>query len=161
VNPAVDGVVQPTVDPTIFRTAAGWAGTNGAGDRPTYAGWGGARADSAPYGQLLQIAGKRFAAGIGVLANSRLEVRNNGAQRFTATVGVDDSATDKAHPVTFAVYGDGKLLGTSPALKWGMAARPLSVPVAGVKLIELVARSPGGDNQRLPLAWGDAALMEH
>jgi len=28
-------------------------------------------------------------------------------------------------------------------------------------VIELVARSPGGDNQRLPLAWGDAALMEH
>jgi len=160
VNPAVDGVVYPTPDPTIFRTAAGWAGTNGAGDRPTLAGWGGARADSAPYGQVLQIAGRPFAAGIGILANSRLEVRNNGAQRFTTMVGVDDSATDKAHAVTFAVYGDGKLLATSPALKWGAAARPLSVPVAGVKLIELVARSPGGDNQRLPVAWADAALME-
>jgi hypothetical protein len=41
-----------------------------------------------------------------------------------------------------------------------MAPKALSVPVAGVKLIELVARSPGGDNQRLPVAWGDAALME-
>jgi hypothetical protein len=76
-------------------------------------------------------------------------------------VGVDDSATDKAHAVTFAVYGDGKLLGTSPALKWGMPARPLAVPVAGVKLIELVTRSPGGDNERLPVTWGAAALMEH
>jgi len=160
VNPAVDGVVQPTVDPTIFRTAAGWAGTNGAGDRPTYAGWGGARADSTPYGQLLQVAGTRYTAGIGILANSRLEVRNHDAQRFTAMVGVDDSATDKTHAVTFAVYGDGKLLGTSPALKWGMAARPLSVPVTGVKLIELVARGPGADNQRLPVSWGEAALME-
>ncbi|MBW8901568.1 MAG: NPCBM/NEW2 domain-containing protein, partial [Massilia sp.] len=160
VNPAVDGVVRPTVDPTIFRTAAGWAGTNGAGDRPTYAGWGGARADSAPYGQLLQVAGTRHAAGIGILANSRLEVRNHDAQRFTAMVGVDDSATDKTHAVTFSVYGDGKLLGASPALKWGMAARPLSVPVAGVKLIELVARSPGGDNQQLPVSWGEAALMD-
>jgi len=75
-------------------------------------------------------------------------------------VGVDDSATDKTHAVTFAVYGDGKLLGTSPALKWGMAARPLSVPVTGVKLIELVARGPGADNQRLPVSWGEAALME-
>jgi hypothetical protein len=160
VNPAVDGVVHPTVDPTIFRTAAGWAGTNGAGDRPSYAGWGGARADSAPYGQVLQVAGKPFAAGIGILANSRLEVRNNRAQRFTTMVGVDDSATDKAHSVTFAVYGDGKLLATSPALKWGMAARPLSVRVAGVKLLELVARSSRADNATLPVTWGDAALLE-
>ncbi|CAN5781983.1 hypothetical protein BH11PSE6_BH11PSE6_02880 [soil metagenome] len=160
VNPAVDGVVRPTVDPTIFRTAAGWAGTSGAGDRPTYAGWGGARADSAPYGQVLHVAGKPFAAGIGILANSRLEVRNSRARRFTAMVGVDDSATDKARTVTFFVYGDGKLLGTSPTLKWGMAAKPLSVPVAGVKLIELVARSDGTDNANLPVTWGDAALME-
>jgi hypothetical protein len=160
VNPAVDGVVRPTVDPTIFRTAAGWAGTNGAGDRPTYAGWGGARADSAPYGQVLHVAGKPFAAGIGILANSRLEVRNNRARRFTTMVGVDDSATDKTHTVTFSVYGDGKLLATSQALKWGMTARPLSVPVAGVKLIELVARSSHADSATLPVTWGDAALLE-
>jgi len=160
VNPAVDGIVHPTADPTIFRTAAGWAGTNGPGDRPIYAGWGGARADSAPYGQVLQVAGRQFSAGIGILANSRLEVRNWGARRFTVLVGVDDSATDKAHSVTFAVYGDGKLLGTSPALKWGMAARSLSLSVAGVKLIELVARSLNGDNQRLPVTWDEAALIK-
>ncbi|MEN2785046.1 NPCBM/NEW2 domain-containing protein [Sphingomonas qilianensis] len=158
VNPAVDGVIDPTVDPTIFRTAAGWTGTTGPGDRPTYAGWGGARADSAPYGQVLQIAGTTFGAGIGILANSRLEVRNT-ARRFTTMVGVDDSAVDKTHAVTFAVYGDGRLLATSAPLKWGMAAQPLSVPVAGVKLIELVARSRGATNQRLPVTWGDAALM--
>jgi len=160
VNPAVDGTVRPAVDPTIFRTAAGWGGTNGGGDRPTYAGWGGARADSAPYGQILHVAGKPFSAGIGVLANSRLEVRNNHAQRFTTMVGVDDSATDKTHAVSFAVYGDGKLLATSTPVKWGMAAKPLSVPVAGVKLIELVARSAGADNERLPVTWGEAALLE-
>ncbi|WP_354668934.1 NPCBM/NEW2 domain-containing protein [Caulobacter sp. RL271] len=160
VNPAVDGVLYPTPDPSIFRTGAGWGGTGGAGDRPSYAGWGGARADSAPYGQLLQIAGQRFTAGIGILANSRLEVRNHGAQRFTTLVGVDDSASDKASDVTFAVYGDGKLLATSKATKWGMPAQSISVPVAGVKLIELVARSPRGDNQRLPVTWGEAALLE-
>ncbi|MET3663420.1 NPCBM/NEW2 domain-containing protein [Caulobacter sp. 1776] len=160
VNPAVDGVVHPTPDPSIFRTAAGWGGTGGAGDRPSYAGWGGARADSAPYGQLLQVAGKRYTAGIGILANSRLEVRNRGAARLTAQVGVDDSASDKTSDVTFLVYGDGKLLATSKPAKWGAAPQALSVPVAGVKLIELVARSPRGDNQRLPVTWGEAALLE-
>ncbi len=160
VNPAVDGIKQPTPDPSIFRTAAGWGGTGGAGDRPSYAGWGGARADSAPYGQLLQVAGKRFAAGLGILANSRLEVRNSGAKRFTTLVGVDDSASDKSSDVTFFIYGDGKLLATSKPAKWGAAAQSISVPVAGVKLIELVARSPRGDNQRLPVTWGEAALLE-
>ena len=82
VNPAVDGVTRPIADPTIFRTASGWGGTHGAGDRPQYAGWGGARADSAPYGQTLQIARKTYPAGIGILANSRLEVRNDGYQTF-------------------------------------------------------------------------------
>jgi hypothetical protein len=159
VNPAVDGVTTPTVDPTIFRTAAGWAGTNGAGDRPSYAGWGGARADSTPYGKVLQVAGKQYQAGIGILANSRLEVRNQGGRRFTAAVGIDDSATDKTHPVTFAVYGDGQLLAKSSPMHWGTPATILAAPVAGVKLIELVARTSGGDTQRLPLAWGDAALM--
>jgi alpha-galactosidase len=159
VNPAVDGLTSPTVDPTIFRTAAGWAGTSGSGDRPSYAGWGGARPDSTPYGKVLEMAGEHYDAGIGILANSRMEVRNTTARRFVATVGIDDSATDKTHPVTFAVYGDGKLLATSPAMVWGTPARPLSVPVAGIKMIELVARAPGGDNARLPVTWGGAALM--
>jgi alpha-galactosidase len=48
---------------------------------------------------------------------------------------------------------------TSPAMAWGTPARALSVPVAGVKMIELVARAPGGDNARLPVTWGGAALM--
>ena len=160
VNPAVDGVTYPTPDPTIFRTAAGWAGTNGAGDRPTYAGWGGARADSTPYGQVLQISGKPFRAGIGILANSRMEVRNDGARQFKADVGVDDSATDKSHSVVFSIYGDGKLIGRSRPLKQGMPAEALAAPIDGVRLIELVARSTGAQNERLPVTWGDAALLD-
>ncbi|HET7811783.1 MAG TPA: NPCBM/NEW2 domain-containing protein [Steroidobacteraceae bacterium] len=158
VNPAVDGVTRPIPDPTIFRTAAGWAGTHGAGDRPQYAGWGGARADSTPYGQTLQVARKTYSAGIGILANSRLEVRNDGFGHFTAKVGVDDSATDKASAVTFTVYGDGKHLAESAPLKWGMAAQSLEADVAGVKLVELVARSAATANEALSVTWGEAAL---
>jgi hypothetical protein len=158
VNPAVDGVTRPVADPTIFRTAAGWAGTRGAGDRPQYAGWGGARADSAPYGQTLQVARKTFPAGIGILANSCLEVRNDGFKRFAAKVGVDDSATDKASAVTFTVYGNGKRLAESHPLKWGMPAEAIEVDVSGVELVELVARSDGARNEELPVTWGEAAL---
>lgn len=160
VNPAVDGVVRPIPDPTIFRTAAGWAGTRGAGDRPIYAGWGGARADSAPYGQTLQVARHTYTAGIGILANSRLEVRNTSFRRFTAQVGVDDSATDKTRAVIFTVYGDGRQLAKSRPMKWGDAAAPLEADVSGVKVVELVARSPGADNESLPVTWGEAALVD-
>jgi alpha-galactosidase len=158
VNPAVDGVTRPIADPTIFRTAAGWNGSRGAGDRPQYGGWGGARADSAPYGQTLQIARARYTSGIGILANSRLEVRNDGYLHFAAKVGVDDSATDKTHAVTFTVYGDGKRLADSHPLKWGMPAEPIEVDVSGVKVVELVARSTAPSNEALSVTWGESRL---
>jgi hypothetical protein len=151
-------VTRPIADPTIFRTAAGWGGTRGAGDRPQYAGWGGARADSAPYGQTLQVARQTYPSGIGILANSRLEVRNDGYRRFATKVGVDDSATDKVHAVTFTIYGDGKRLAEAGPLKWGMPAQPIGVDVADIKLVELVARSAATDNEALPVTWGEAAL---
>jgi len=160
VNPAVDGVVDPQADPGIYRSSAGWFGTKGSGDRPIYAGWGGARADSAPYGQALHIAGKPYGSGIGVLANSRLEVRNGDYKRLAVEVGVDDSARDRRHDVTFMVYGDGKLLATSKRLRRGMPAQALEANVAGVRIVELVARSTGGANELLPVTWGNAALLE-
>jgi alpha-galactosidase len=159
VNPAVDGVTRPQADPTIFRSSFAWSGTKGAGERPMYAGWGGARADSTPYGQTLQIAGTPYAAGIGILANSRLEVRNHGYRRLSTQVGVDDSARDRTHGVTFLIYGDGKLLAKSKPLRWGQPAQALSADVAGVKMIELVVRSTARDNELLPVSWGDAALL--
>ncbi len=158
VNPAVDGVLRPQADPTIFRSSSGWSGTKGAGERPMYAGWGGARADSTPYGQTLRIAGAPYAAGIGILANSRLEVRNQGYRSLSTKVGVDDSAQDGAHDVTFLVYGDGKLLAKSKPLRRGQPAQALNADVAGVKLVELVARSAAGANEHLPVSWGNAAL---
>jgi hypothetical protein len=159
VNPAVDGVTVPQADPTVFRSSAAWSGTKSAGERPMYAGWGGARADSTPYGQILQVAGHAYPAGIGILANSRLEVRNHGYRNFSAQVGVDDSARDRKHGVTFMVYGDGKLLATSKALRWGQPAQTLSADVAGVKVVELVARSAAANNELLPVTWGSAALL--
>jgi hypothetical protein len=159
VNPAVDGVTAPQADPTVFRSSFGWSGTKGAGERPMYAGWGGARADSTPYGQTLRIAGTPYAAGIGVLANSRLEVRNQGYRMLSTRVGVDDSARDRTRGVTFMIYGDGKLLAKSKPLRWGQPAQALEADVGGVKLVELVARSSAKDNEQLPVSWADAALQ--
>ncbi|WP_313540102.1 NPCBM/NEW2 domain-containing protein [Sphingomonas sp.] len=158
VNPAVDGVTAPMPDPTIHRAVVSWSGTRGAGQRPLYAGWGGAQADATPYGRELAVTGKHFAAGLGVLANSRLEVHNPGYRQLTVSVGVDDSATDLAHAVTFQIYGDRRLLATSAPMRRGTGAKLLAVDIAGAKLIELVARSANTVNERLPITWGDAAF---
>ncbi|MGK6324352.1 NPCBM/NEW2 domain-containing protein [Sphingomonas sp. DT-51] len=159
VNPAVDGVTAPQPDPTIHRALAPWGGgTRGTGPRPIYAGWGGAQPDATPYGRELQLAGTRFAQGLGVLANSRLEVRNHDYTRLTATVGVDDSATDGDTAARFEIYGDGRLLAASRALRRGAVPQPLSADVRGAKIVELVVRAKGGIAEQLPVSWGDAAF---
>lgn len=159
VNPAVDGVLVPEADPQVHRTSLPWRGTRGGGERPQYGGWGGARLDATPYGQALSMAGQHFDSGLGILANSRIEVRNDGFGRFVTQVGVDDSARNRRSPVTFAVYGDGKLLARSKPMRAGEAAQRLDVSVAGIRLIELVARTPAAERFPDPVTWGEAALL--
>jgi alpha-galactosidase len=136
-----------------------WSGTRDTGERPIYAGWGGAQADATPYDQTLQVAGRSYDTGIGVLAQSRLQVRTRGAARFEAMVGVDDSTRDTRDAAEFLVYGDGRLLARSGAMRFGMAARPLQVALRGVHLVELVTRKVGHATD-LPLVttWAEAAL---
>ncbi|MGF7149957.1 hypothetical protein FHS96_003614 [Sphingomonas zeicaulis] len=156
VNPAEDGVTVPQADPTIYRSVIPWTGTRGPGEQPQYGGWGGAQADRSPYGEPLRIAGKRFDTGIGVLANSRLEVRNRGFSRFTATIGVDDAAMTADRAVTFLVYGDGRLLARSPTLRRGDKPIEIAAELRGAALVELVADANGPLREALPVVWGSA-----
>ncbi|MFZ2995819.1 NPCBM/NEW2 domain-containing protein [Sphingobium sp.] len=158
VNPAVDGTVHPQPDHNVYRSIPGWRGTRGIGERPIYAGWGGAMPDATPYDQPLFVGGKGFASGVGVLANSRLEVRNKGFAGFAASVGVDDSALDGAQSVRFFLYGNGKLLASTPPMRRGDAPRSLAADVKGIDLIELVTRAEGAKGNAVPVTWGDAAL---
>ncbi len=158
VNPAVDGIARPTPDPTIHRSITPWTGTRGPGDHPQYGGWGGAEADRAPYGAPIRIAGTAFDTGIGVLANARLEVRNQGSARFTAMVGVNDSAPSRAGKVVFEIWGDGRLLARSKPMAFGDAAAPIEARIAGVGIVELVARGDA-EGMASPAIWADAALI--
>ena len=158
VNPAVDGVIVPQADPMVYRPIF-WAGTHGTGEHPRYGGWGGAQADETPFGETISIGGRRFDTGIGILENSRLEVRNARYARFSAFVGVDDSARNRRHPVTFIVYGDGKLLAKSKPMRAGERAVELAADVKGVALVELVARTPAPSRFPDPVAWAEAALI--
>lgn len=161
VNPAVDGVVVPQPDPTIHRMINPWGSTTDTGESPAYTGWGGAQADATPYRQALRVDGRMFETGLGVLANSRFEVRADGQfRRFAADVGVDDSTFDTDDAVTFLVYGDGKLLATSRPTRFGQTAQTLSANITGVKVVELVARGTSARN-KVPtvVTWGNAALL--
>ena len=86
-------------------------------------------------------------------------MRNAGYARFSALVGVDDSARDRRQPVTFMVYGDGKLLAKSKPMRAGERPVELAADVKGVALVELVARTPAPSRFPDPVAWAEAALI--
>ena len=159
VNVAEEGITQLEADPSIHRALSSWQGSRGGGEPPRYAGWGGARADRAPHGQQLRIAGQHFVSGIGVLANSRLEVRNTGYKRFAAEVGIDDSAADLSQQVRFELYGDGQLIAQTGWLRFGQKVQPLRADVEGRTILELVARTAEPTERPVPVAWGDDALL--
>lgn len=160
INPAVDGVVVPQADPTIHQSITPWTGTRGLGEHVQYGGWGGAEADRAPYGKLLRIANVPFDTGIGVLANSRLEVRNQGFRSFSAQVGVNDSGAPGSGAVTFEVWGDGKMLARSALKRFGDPAESLKADVSGIAIVELVIRAetPHNAGAPQPASWAAAAF---
>ena len=157
---ARDGIRALEQDPVGYRSLASWATTDSGGTRPAYAGWGGPRADSTPYDQALSIRREAFRHGIGVLADSRLQVKvAPGSQRFVAKVGVDDSTRGKTAAVSFEVWGDGRRLALTAPLKFNQPARGLSADLRGVKLIELIARQHGADTAGpLVVTWGEARI---
>jgi alpha-galactosidase len=161
INVAADGVTTPEPDPMVHRMIGhAWSGTRDGGERPTYAGWGGARADATPYDQTLQIAGRRFDTGIGILANSRLEIRN--ARTMRASRRWSASTIPRATPRTRCASAS-----MATASSW-RKARPwpsvtlrvrFAADIKGVRIVEIVARSETlSSDLPLVVTWGDAAL---
>ena len=162
IHVAADGIRVLEPDPVIHRPVDPYnPSTTSSGNRPAYAGWGGPRADATPYDQTLAIAGATFRSGLGTLANAHLEVKAQGQfQRFAAQVGVDDSTRGRRAAVRFEVYGDGRLLAASRPMRFGMAAEPISAPVAGVKVVELIARQIGTDAGNVVATWAEARFED-
>ncbi|MCX7283474.1 MAG: NPCBM/NEW2 domain-containing protein, partial [Novosphingobium sp.] len=158
VNPAVDGVVYPMADPLVYRGLLPWRSTRGDGEHPVYGGWGGARADATPFAQTPKMAGKTYSSAIGTLANSRIEVRNQGFATFTARAGIDDSVPDPTARVRFSVHADGKRLLQTGWMKPGDEPADIAVPVSGARIVELVAEGNRAEMQTVPVNWGLAAL---
>lgn len=127
--------------------------------RPMTCGWSEPKANHAIGGGPLIIAGKTFASGVGTHANSKLRVDLGGrAKRFTAQVGVNDTASAQGS-VDFIVSGNNKELWRSGVMKAGQPAKSVDVNLTGIKILTLRA-SDGGDGEGNDHAdWADAQIV--
>ena len=73
---------------------------------------------------------------------------------LTAKVALNDDVDGSVTPVTFQVYGDGRLLWQSERMKMAKVTQPVSVPIAGVKVLELRVAS-AGDYTGAHCVWVD------
>lgn len=106
----------------------------------------------------LTVSGQRFDRGLGTHAPSTTFIQLDGrARRFTAQVGIDD-AGGAPGSVEFLVFGDSALLWRSGMVLAGASPVPVSVPLDGVRLLQLVV-TPGIDTNTKDFAdWADAAI---
>lgn len=108
-------------------------------------------------GNKLTIAGETFERGFGTHAESLLTIVLEGkALEFTAKVGMDDEVTGHQPASEFVIYGDGKKLWSSGVMRLGDTAKSCSVPLTGIKRMELVVTDGGNGNYYDHADWADA-----
>lgn len=108
-------------------------------------------------GKVMTIKGQTFERGFGTHAESSLLIQLDGkATLFTAQVGIDDEIAGHEPASEFVIYGDGKKLWSSGVMRLGDAAIPYSVPLVGVKRLELVVTDGGNGNYYDHADWGNA-----
>ena len=126
---------------------------------PVMQDWGKAQADKAVTGKPLSIGGKKFERGLGTHADSLVRIDlKRGAEKFSAFVGVDDGAGSDRASISFRVMGDGKTLWKTNGMKLGQPARKVEVDVKGIRILLLVADTPG-DASNGHVDWADAKLL--
>src|SRR5262249_54159551 len=101
-----------------------------------------------------------YPKGLGVLADSAIDIALNGqSARFAATIGVD-GRTNSGSSVVFAVYGDGRLLYQSPTMTFASGGVPIDLDVTGVGALQLVVSPAAGSTPASDHAvWAAARLI--
>lgn len=122
-------------------------------------GWGKPQVDRNIIERPLAVAGRSFAHGLGTHATMVLHVELDGkVERFTAFVGVDDSAGGRG-TVRFFLYGDGKKLFDSGVLRGGDAAKPVDVDLRGIRQLVLLVSSAGDGIDYDHADWAEARFV--
>lgn len=112
-------------------------------------------------GGLLSIDGKTYAHGLGVHANSRLDVPLGGrALAFEAMVGIDDEKDGRSPAsIEFKVWADGRLAATSGLLRRRRRSAHLHVNLEGVQVAVLEVTDGGDGNDSDHADWADAFFL--
>jgi alpha-galactosidase len=122
------------------------------------AGWGMPNANKSVEGNPLSIGGQKFDRGVGTHAISHMRLDPNGkATRFSAYVGVDDEAKDRAS-IEFYILGDKRILWQSGILKKGYAPKKADVDIRGVKILGLLVSDAGDGADWDHADWCEAKL---
>jgi hypothetical protein len=110
-------------------------------------------------GGPLAVSQKRFANGIGVFAQSLLELPlNRQFSRFVTKVGVD-AATEGRGSVVFEIHGDGKKLWSSAVMSGLDGPKTTELDIKGVDRLRLVVTDAGDGNNFDAADWCEPALL--
>ncbi|HSL22442.1 MAG TPA: NPCBM/NEW2 domain-containing protein [Vicinamibacterales bacterium] len=118
--------------------------------------------DRSTDGGPLRSAGRTFEKGLGTHSTSEIRYEIAGAfARFLALAAIDDEVRpQKPNEARFEVWGDGRLLWKSEAIRSGEAPVPIEADVTGVRDLTLKVL-PGSDGSGSDHAdWLDARLIK-
>lgn len=111
-------------------------------------------------GRTITINGKTYQKGLGVHANSEIQLYLLGSQchTFSSDIGVDDESTAPEASVTFEVWGDNQRLYVSPTLRALDNPVSVSLNVSGKGLLKLVVTDAGDGINFDHADWASAQL---
>jgi len=108
-------------------------------------GWGEPKVNRSVDGRPIFLDGKKFERGLGTHAHSVLRLALDGdADRFTATVGIDDEVGEKGS-VIFKVIADKKTIWESGIMRGGGAPKAVDLSLGAAKRLILVVEDAGDD----------------
>jgi alpha-galactosidase len=119
--------------------------------------WGNPHKNQSVDGHTLSIGGIHYVHGLGTHARSTLFIDLAGsAEKFSASVGVDDEVSPNVGSIDFQVIGDGNVLWDSGVMRVGDRAKSVEVNLHGMKTLELVVNPDKDDISYDHADWADA-----
>jgi hypothetical protein len=124
-------------------------------------GYGSLGIDRSVMGKPLQIGGRRFQSGLGTHASSRIVYDLEGpCERFEAWVGVDAEMRGyKESSVVFKVLTDGRVAFESDVMRIDTPAKRVTVPLTGVRELQLVVTDAGDGVNCDHADWAEAVIF--